>query len=99
TLALEQGLDFAAKIARANRPLTFAQVQDLYDGYVAEQIDDADAILALGLSFGQLLINEERFEWVRCLDEFGEETSLAYEGVAIYVHPISMIQKRLERRE
>lgn len=97
--ALEAALSFAARIARVERPLSLEQVQDLYDGFLEEEIDDADAIMALGLSFGQCLISSGPFEWVRVTDEYGEETSVAVIGATIYIHPISMIQKRLADRE
>ena len=97
--ALNSGLDFAARIAWARRPLSLPDVQNLYDGFLEEEVEDADAIMALGLSFGQCLVGCGPFEWVRVIDEFGEETSVAAVGSAIYVHPISMIQKRLARRE
>jgi Domain of unknown function (DUF3806) len=93
--ALEAALSFAARIARVERPLSLEQVQDLYDGFLEEEIDDADAIMALGLSFGQCLISSGPFEWVRVTDEYGEETSVSVAGATIYIHPISMIQKRL----
>jgi len=63
--ALEAGFAFAARIASAVRPLSLEDVQNLYDGFLNEGVDDADAMI----------------------------------GSSIYVHPISMLQKRLGRRE
>ena len=97
--ALDAALNFAARIARVERPLSLEQVQDLYDGFLEEEIDDVDEISALGLSFGQCLISSGPFEWVRVTDEYGEETSVAVIVATIYIHPISMIQKRLADRE
>ncbi len=93
--ALVQGLDFTARLARAERPLSAAALQRLYDAFIDESIEDADAIISLGLSFGESIIQSGHFEWVRVSDEWGDETALAVLDKALYCHPISMIQKRL----
>jgi hypothetical protein len=98
-VALEQGLNFAAKLARGERPLSARQIQRLYDAFIEEEITDADAIISLGLAFGENIAQNGGFEWVRIEDEYGEETSLRLIGKTVYCHPISMIQKRIERRE
>ena len=98
-LAVESGLAFAARIAAVERPLSLDQLQTLYDGFLNEAVDDANAVIALGLSFGQCVLSSGPFEWVRFQDDHGEETSLAVIGASICVHPISMIQKRLQRGE
>ena len=64
-----------------------------------EAVEDTDAIIALGLSFGQCILSSGPFEWVRFSDEFAEEAGLAFEGITLYLLPISMIQKRLLRLE
>jgi Domain of unknown function (DUF3806) len=45
------------------------------------------------------LVSNGEFEWVRVTDESGEETCVAIQGLSVYCSPISMIQKRLSRRE
>ena len=52
------------------------------------------------MTFGQCIVAGGPFEWVRVMDdEYGDETSVGVLGAAIYLHPISMLQKRLEDRE
>ena len=97
--ALEAGLNFAARLAECDPPLSLDQVQQIYNAFLEENVDDADAIIALGLAFGQCIVSSGPFEWVRVSDEYGEETSIAVLGAAIYLHPVSMIQRRLEQRE
>ncbi len=97
--ALQAGLDLAARLANSDGPPSLDQVQILYDAFLAEYLDDSDAIIALGLAFGQCIVSSGPFEWVRCIDEYGDETSVSVVGAAIYIHPISMIQKRLASRE
>jgi hypothetical protein len=100
TESLEAGLSFAAALADAERPLALDQVQSLYDAFLSEGVDDSQAIAALGLSFGQYIVASGPFEWVRVIDdEYGDETSVGVLGAAIYLHPITMLQKRLEDRE
>lgn len=97
---LEAGLVFAAQILRTERPLSLDQVQSLYDAFLQEGIDDRDAVTALGMSFGECIIASGPFEWLRVIDdEYGDETSIGVLGAAIYLHPISMLQKRLEEQE
>ena len=98
-LALEEGLDLAARIAHAPRPLDIADVQRLYDGYLDEGITDSDAIIALGLAFGDDVKRHGNLVWVRVIDEYGDETCLAAPHHIVFSAPISMIQKRLRRKE
>lgn len=98
-LALEAGLNFAARFASAPRPLSAETVEALYNAFLEEGIDDPDAIIALGLSFGETFLAHGDFEWARVIDEHGEETCLAVIGKAQFCAPISMIQKRLARGE
>ncbi|MGD2131322.1 MAG: DUF3806 domain-containing protein [Maricaulaceae bacterium] len=99
-LALDEGLAFAMRISQASqRPLSVQQVQSLYDSFLEEEIDAPDALIALGLAFGETIVEESNFEWVRAEDEYGEETCLSPPGKNIHCAPISMIQKRLRRKE
>jgi hypothetical protein len=97
--SLEHGLNFAAELAGGERPLSARQIQKLYDSFIEEGITDSDAIISLGLAFGENIAQTGGFEWVRIEDEYGEETSLRLIGKTVYCHPISMIQKRLEHRD
>jgi hypothetical protein len=97
--AFENGLDFAARLAGVSRPLKVWHVQALYDVFLEDKIEDPDSIIALGLAFGGVVLELGDFEWLRVIDEWGEENSLAVRGTKLYCHPVSMIQKRLDRRE
>jgi len=71
----------------------------LYDGFLAERLEREDALIALGLSFGEQIVRTADFEWVRVSDEYGEETCVAPRGKTVHCAPISMIKKRLMRGE
>ena len=94
--ALESGLTLAARIADKPQPLSVADVQFLCDSFIDEKISDEEAIIGLGLSFGQLIVMQAGYEWVRVEDEYGQETCVAPKGAKINCGPISMIQKRLD---
>ncbi len=97
--ALNDGLNFAARIAGKVRPINSETVQKLYDDFLNENVTNTEAIISLGLSFGQLFVEKNEFEWVRVSDEYGEETVVSPKGWRTICSPISMIQKRLERNE
>jgi len=99
TLARDAGLNMAADIIGAPRPLTLAHVQTLYNALLAEAATD-DALISLGLAFGeQIILAAPNFEWARVSDEYGDETCVAARGKNIFCAPISMIQKRIRRKE
>lgn len=96
--AREAGLEMAARLADASRPLSVAHVQALYDVLLAENAGD-EALIALGLAFGEQIIAASDFEWARVSDEYGDETVVAAPKKEIFCAPISMIQKRVQRQE
>lgn len=95
-LALQQALELAARLVDRTLPLQIEAVQELYNALADGEADLAEANIALGLSFGQLIADEAGYEWVRVSDEYGEETCLSPIGVQLICAPISMIQKRLQ---
>jgi hypothetical protein len=96
--ALEAGLDLAARLVGAARPLTVAHVQALYDVLLTDDAGE-EALIALGLAFGEQIIASSDFEWARVSDEYGDETCVAVHERQIFCAPISMIQKRILRQE
>jgi predicted metalloprotease with PDZ domain len=71
--AREAGLDMAARLVGARRPLVIAHVQALYDVLLeSEPLDEP--LIALGLAFGDMIVARGGFEWVRISDEYGDET-------------------------
>ncbi|CAN5536150.1 hypothetical protein BH10PSE3_BH10PSE3_12990 [soil metagenome] len=96
--ALESGLDLAARLV-APRPLSDAHIEALYDALLDESVENVEAIIALGLSFGETFVSRGGYEWVRVQDEYGEENCVAMMGKSLFCAPISMIQKRLADKE
>jgi hypothetical protein len=96
--ALQAGLDLAARLARGPLPLSLGQVQVLYDSLL-ERDADPDEVIAVGLAFGDLVVRQPELEWARIEDEYGSETCVAVVGRMTNCAPISMIQKRVKRRE
>lgn len=87
---------YAMAHKRADGPLTLEMLQDLYRGFAAEKVDDQEAVYALGLAFGEEIRRATGMEWVVSIDEHGASISLAVPGKVLLVHPVDMIQKRLE---
>jgi len=69
-------------------------LQGVLDTHLQWPRDDELAI-GVGLAFGKVLETTMDLEWVRVTDEYGSETSLTMPGTSLWVHPISMITKRL----
>lgn len=98
--ARDAGLDLAARLINGASPLRIDQVQALYDGLLAGRVDGGgDASIALGIAFGEQIVSKAAFEWMRVSDEYGDETCVSAPGKEIFCAPISMLQKRLKRRE
>jgi hypothetical protein len=98
--ARDAALEMAAQLVGSELPLDADQVQALYDALLqADVLGDSELAIAGGMAFGDLFVAGGIFEWVRVSDEYGEETCVAYRGKSIFLSPISMIQKRLNRQE
>ena len=97
--ALADGLELASKLAGVSRRLTMTEVQQLYDRAVTEGAQDPDALIAIGLAFGQQIVEQSGFGWVRISDQWGDETCVGPVGKQQHCAPISMVQKRLARSE
>ena len=97
--ALNDALELAARLVDGRQPLTPIQVQALYDTLLSTDVKHDQGVIALGLAFGQLVIDASNFEWVRVSSEYGEETCISPVGAEIICAPISMIQKRLDKDE
>jgi hypothetical protein len=98
--AREAALDLAAHVVDVPRPLTMDDVQALYGALLDVDQPPAQALIAAGLGFAEQVVAASDFEWAYTLDdEFGQHTCVAAPKNKIYCSPVSMIQKRLERRE
>jgi hypothetical protein len=96
--ALEAGLARAKHLAGVS-DLGDDDVQRLYDRLLAQRERDPADVIAVGLAMGEQMRKLGSFEWVRLVDEWGDETSLAVIGRKLACSPISMVQKRLDREE
>ena len=92
-------LQLAARLVGGTLPLSVEQVQALFLVIRDDHPDLDEGQIAIGIAFGELIVACGGFEWVRVTDEYGSETSLAPLGIQGACHPISMVQKRIERRE
>jgi hypothetical protein len=99
TLALQAGLALAARMAGAESRLSASQVQALYNAALDNEERDIERLIAIGLAFGDLIVDGAEFEWARISDQWGNETCVAVVGKMTHCAPISMIQKRIGRVE
>ena len=97
--ALDDGYKLAKRVLNETSSLAMSQIQHLYDVVLREHADNETILIALGIAFGEQLKTEEDLEWVRVSDEYGEETALSLKGLKVASFPISMIQKRIARKE
>lgn len=74
-------------------------LQRLYDAALEMDEDVSTLAISLGVALGEIFRGAGDFEWVRVRDEYGEENSLAVPGTSLTIHPISMITKRVARKE
>lgn len=94
--ALNEALGLAVRLV--DRPTGADAVQELFDSVLEFDDPPEHVVVALGLSFGQLILELSGFEWVRVKDEYGEETCVGVNNTQVFCAPISMIQKRLANR-
>ena len=97
--ALEDGLRLAAKLVEGQLPLSAGEVQSLYDALCRSEGENVEAEIAAGLAFGALIASKSDMEWVRVVDDYGEETALSPPGLQMVCNPISMLRKRIASNE
>ncbi len=97
--ALNEAIALAAEYLAADPPFSVAQVQELFNAVVRDHPENVKAQIALGAAFGELIVSQANYEWVRVSDEYGEETALCHRETAVTCFPISMLQKRISKRE
>ena len=104
-------LESAAKLVdilqpdQAGQPMTLAALDTAFAGFVAANSDDTDAvngvINAVGITFGQFLVDNLGLKWVIATDDEGSD--LAVYGLPdrgdVLVYPANFVAKRWERRE
>ena len=97
--AVDEAIALAADYLATDPPFSPAQVQMLYDVVARDLPERVDAQIAVGMAFGEMIVSKAGYEWVRVSDEYGEETALCHRSIAATCFPISMLQKRISRRE
>jgi hypothetical protein len=90
--------ELGTPLSRDGEDYDLPVLQRILDEHVQWPRDDELAI-SIGLAFGKVLEHDMDLEWVRVTDEYGSETSLRVPETTLWVHPISMITKRLGKRE
>jgi len=89
----------------AGQPITLAALDRAFAGWLARGSQDNTevngAINAVGIRFGQFLVDEAGFQWVIATDQHGTELALlALPGRGdVLVFPATFVAKRWERKE
>lgn len=97
--AVDDAIALAADYLATDPPFSPVEVQRLYDAVARDHPEHVEAQIAVGMAFGEMIISKADYEWVRVSDEYGEETALCHRAAAVTCFPISMLQKRISKRE
>ena len=97
--ALDEAIALAAEYLETDPPFSPVEVQRLYDAVAQRQPGHIEAQIAVGMAFGEMIVDKAGYEWVRVSDEYGEETALCHRAAAVTCFPVSMLQKRISKRE
>jgi len=58
--------------------------------------DDTLKLQSLGITFGDLFVQEMNFIWMQVEDEYGSDPAIQLPGTSIILFPLTMISKRIE---
>ncbi|MFO0969407.1 MAG: DUF3806 domain-containing protein [Gemmataceae bacterium] len=89
----------------AGQPLTLEALDRAFAVWLSQDITDNQlvnaAINAVGIAFGEFLVQSAGFEWVIASDEYGTDLAvIALRGRGdVLVYPANFVAKRWERRE
>src|SRR5262249_10253712 len=72
-------------------------LQNIVDGL--NWPDDDVMAISVALAFGQVLAHRCQLEWIRMCDGVVDELSLKVSGYEYFIHPITIVTKRLEAKE
>lgn len=97
--ARQSALALASRLSGTQLPLGLSEVDALYRVIRDDHPDFEEGVIAIGIAFGELIARNGGYEWIRVTDEWGSETSLCAADWEAWCNPISMIQKRIHRRE
>jgi hypothetical protein len=74
----------------------------LLDGIISQnfiQPDETWKLQALGIVFGDALVQQLGMEWVTVEDEYGRDPAVRYPGTSVLAFPLTTISKRIEGGE
>lgn len=63
------------------------------------QADETWKLQALGVTLGDLIVQQSPMEWVQVSDQYGTDPALAVPRTALLMFPLTMISKRIESGE
>lgn len=61
--------------------------------------DETWKLQSLGVTFGDILVQSQGFEWVMIEDEYGRDPTICVTATTIKLHALTMISKRIEDGE
>jgi len=93
--ARDDAIALAAEYLAIDAPPSLPDVQTLYDVIAADHPEDTTAQIAAGIAFGAIIADRSGFDWVRIIDDVGEETGLCHPDNLVVCYPVSILQKRI----
>ncbi len=63
------------------------------------QADETWKLQALGVTLGDLIVQQSPMEWVQVSDQYGTDPALAVPRTSLLMFPLTMISKRIESGE
>ena len=102
---IDNCMRFVAEHSPADETVTLEALDRAWETWLALDVADTDqvnaAINAVGISFGQLLVDGAGFDWTIASDSFGTDLAvLALPGQGdVLVYPANFVAKRWERNE
>jgi len=61
--------------------------------------DETVKLQSLGITFGDVIVQDMNFIWIEVEDEFGVDPALQLPYTSLIIYPMTMISKRIERGE
>lgn len=61
--------------------------------------DETNKLQCLGVTFGDIFVQDLNFIWVEIEDQYGIDPALKFENTSLILFPLTMISKRIENDE
>ena len=105
-LNVARGLAEAFELGDASERPSLETLDRIFRAYLERGLETAEGdvdpnvvVNALGLAFGQHLVDELGFEWAVVSDEHGTDIAVVREPGTMLVFPTNFVAKRLDARE